>query len=323
MVQARHLNGSLMPRATFRLEESIGLALAVALHVGVGLLLVLHPSDRVVPTPPRMEVSLSDNVGLKESAPRQSENAAADIAPKLGMAPPPPAPPPPPKPVPKPQPAPKPLPVPPPPPPKPAPPKPTPRPSPRPTKAPPVSKPVVKPVPKPSPPPKALAPAPTPAKAHPAPAKAAAAPQDATRKPAKTAGGSRIGADFLKGVTSANTTGKAKAAPSQTAGPAVQAAIAGVISRQLKEHWTAPQGVDADRLVTILAFDLNRDGTLDGPPRVVRQEGVTDSNRPQAARHAEQAIRAVELAEPFQLPPEYYDTWKRITSSRFDRKMSQ
>ena len=299
-----------MARAAFRLEESIGLALAIALHAGVLALLVLHPSDHVLPEPPRMEVSLSDTVGLKDSAPSTSEPAAADIAPKLGEAPPPPPPPP--------KPAPKPVVRPAPPPPPPPPPKPIPRPSPRPS--PPAPKPQPKPLPKPSPAPRPTAPA----KARPALVKPERAPPDTLRKPARSTGGSRIGADFLKGVTSANTTGKAKAPPSKTAGPAVQAALVGVISRQLKEHWTAPQGADADRLVTCLTWNLNPDGTLDGPPRLSQpQQGITDSNRPQAARHVEQAIRAVELAEPFQLPSEYYTTWKHVASFCFDRKMSQ
>jgi hypothetical protein len=30
--------------------------------------------------------------------------------------------------------------------------------------------------------------------------------------------------------------------------------------------------------VTILSFDLNRDGSLAGPVRVVSQTGITDSN---------------------------------------------
>lgn len=111
--------------------------------------------------------------------------------------------------------------------------------------------------------------------------------------------------------------------PAQAIGPAVQSALAGSISRQLKPHWAAPQGADADKLVTILSWSLNRDGSLAGPPQVVRQEGITDANRPQAARHAEQAIRAVQLAAPFNLPPEYYDAWNRVASFRFDRKLSQ
>jgi hypothetical protein len=55
----------------------------------------------------------------------------------------------------------------------------------------------------------------------------------------------------------------------------------------------------------------------------VRQEGITDANRAQAARHAEQAIRAVRLAAPFNLPDEFYPAWKRVTAFRFDRKLSQ
>ena len=103
----------------------------------------------------------------------------------------------------------------------------------------------------------------------------------------------------------------------------MRSALAGAISRQLKPKWVAPQGAEAELLVTILTWDLNPDGTLAGSPRVVRQEGITDANRAQAARHAEQAIRAVRLAAPFNLPDEFYPAWKRITTFRFDRKLSQ
>ncbi len=316
-----------MARTGFALEERLGLVFAIALHAGVLALLVVHRVDRAPPPPPRMEVTLSDKVGLTDTSPNTQEQAAADIAPRLGAAPPPPAP------IPaKPQPTPMQLPPPPlekqalrlqPAPPRPVPPKPAP---PKPTPAKPTPVPSAKPSPLPSrtvtPPRPVPSPHPAP-RAQPAQPRRDVTPPDHPAKPAKTTGGSRIGADFLKGVTSANTSGKAKTPPAQTAGPAVQAALVGAINRQIKPHWVAPPGADADRLVTILAFDLNRDGTLDGPPRLVRQEGVTDSNRPQAARHVEQAIRAVELAEPFQLPTEYYDTWRHIASSRFDRKMSQ
>jgi hypothetical protein len=106
-------------------------------------------------------------------------------------------------------------------------------------------------------------------------------------------------------------------------GPAVRSSLAGAISRQLKPRWVAPQGADAELLVTILAWDMNPDGSLKGAPHVVRQEGITDANRAQASRHAEQAIRAVRLAAPFDLPDQYYDAWKRVASFRFDRKLSQ
>jgi hypothetical protein len=51
--------------------------------------------------------------------------------------------------------------------------------------------------------------------------------------------------------------------------------------------------------------------------------GVNDSNRAQARVHVENAIRAVELAAPFNLPPQYYNKWKRVKAFRFDRMLSQ
>jgi hypothetical protein len=80
--------------------------------------------------------------------------------------------------------------------------------------------------------------------------------------------------------------------------------------------------VDSDKLVTILSIELNPDGSLAKTPIVIGQEGINDSNRPQAKRHAEMAIRAVQLAAPFDLPPELYDSWKKLPPLRF-RKSSQ
>ncbi len=145
----------------------------------------------------------------------------------------------------------------------------------------------------------------------------------AARPASSPPGGSRLGDDFLKGVPGAQATGAARSPPAAAIGPAVQSALSGAISRELKPHWAAPQGADAELLVTILTWSLNCDGSLAGTPQVVRQEGITDANRPQASRHAEQAIRAVQLAAPFNLPAEYYDAWKRVGSFRFDRKLSQ
>lgn len=146
-------------------------------------------------------------------------------------------------------------------------------------------------------------------------------------QPSRTAsapvGGSRLGDDFLKGVAGAPANGTSRTPPAAAIGPAVQSALAGSISRQLKPHWAVPQGADAEALVTVLSWNLNRDGSLAGSPQVVRQEGITEANRAQAARHAEQAIRAVQLAAPFNLPAEYFDAWKRVATFRFDRKLSQ
>ena len=147
-------------------------------------------------------------------------------------------------------------------------------------------------------------------------------PQAARRRPDTPAGASRLGSDFLKGVAGGEVPGRSQNPPAARAGPQVAASLRQAVARQLKPHWLAPQGAEADQLVTILRFSLNRDGSLAGRPTVVDQPGVTAANRAQQARHAEQAVRAVQLAAPFDLPEEYYAQWKTVTS-RFDRKLSQ
>jgi protein TonB len=135
--------------------------------------------------------------------------------------------------------------------------------------------------------------------------------------PTRQAGGSRLGDDFLEGAGSSERGGT----PAATFGPAEQASLSQAINRQLKPHWSAPSGVDAEKLITVLRWELNPDGSLKGRPSVVSQSGITDSNRPQAALHAERAIRAVQLAAPFDLPEEFYDRWRRIRDWRFDRRL--
>jgi hypothetical protein len=142
-------------------------------------------------------------------------------------------------------------------------------------------------------------------------------------KPApKAGGGSRIGDDFLEGKGSATTTTETRV-PATQIGAAAKASIGQALARQVKPHWTAPQGLDVDQLVTLVDFDLNPDGSLKGRPRVRSQSGVNASNRAQAARHAENAIRAVQLAAPFKLPEEYYEAWKTVRGARFDRNTSR
>lgn len=328
--------------------EKIGLGVATAGHVLLfGLLsagLFSSPNPlKLNPTP--MEVSMVDEVALKSMAPRIStEPPPPSVAPEKGptedAAP---APTPAPQPEPAPEPEPEPAPAPPAPKPKPAPPKETPKPAPKPA---PAKKDVPKPTPTPKPAPAqpAAKPKAAPAKEQPAakaaPAKpkaaASAAPsktaaKPATNAPAKASGagkaekprGSLLGDNFLKGIdTSSDAPRKPAAAPpAATLGPAQKAALNAEISRQLKPHWRAPSGADADQLVTILRWRLNRDGTLADGPALVDQQGVTASNRPQADIHRENAIKAVRAAAPFRLPPEYYDTWKNIVSFRFDRRL--
>lgn len=130
----------------------------------------------------------------------------------------------------------------------------------------------------------------------------------------------QIGENFLSGVGSSRATDDTRI-PASEIGPSARASLVQRISRQIKPHWNAPSGVDAELLVTVLAFELNEDGSLKGRPRIVSQSGETRSNRPQKTLHAERAIRAVQRAAPFDLPSEYYNAWKSISQWRFDRKL--
>lgn len=288
-----------------RRDEAAALVVALALHAGLVVWLAMKPpTPAPLPLPERMTVTFSDQIADKSTSPEPNAQAAPAIAPVVSANPvPEPAP------EPKPQPAPQPQPQ--------VQPQPQPRPIPRVMPAP-QPKPAPAPVPQPRPQPQK----PAPRQAHTPPAKPAPA-KPANAKPAG-GGGSRIGSDFLKGIAGGQTPGaKANAQPAQAIGQATRSALSGAITRQLKPHWSAPQGADADELVTVLAWDLNPDGTLAGSPRVVSQAGITDSNRAQAQRHAEQAIRAVRLAAPFQLPADLYSAWAHVSSFRFDRKLSQ
>jgi outer membrane biosynthesis protein TonB len=145
-------------------------------------------------------------------------------------------------------------------------------------------------------------------------------PAPAPAKAAEKGGGSRIGDDFLEGKGSSTTTDETRA-PAAKFGSAERAALASAITRQLRPHWTAPSGVDAEKLVSTVSWDLNPDGTLRGRPRCKTDPAsITSSNQPQAGLHCERAIRAVQLAAPFNLPEQFYDRWKAL-EWQFDRRL--
>lgn len=133
---------------------------------------------------------------------------------------------------------------------------------------------------------------------------------------------SRLSREMVEGATDSPSRGRDTTPPGSTATAAVKSALAAEIVRQLKPHWRAPTGADADQLVTVVSARLNRDGSLAGTPQVVSQTGLTASNRAQADLHKERAVRAVQLAAPFNLPEEFYDEWK-LLRPRFDRRLSQ
>ena len=140
-------------------------------------------------------------------------------------------------------------------------------------------------------------------------------------KPASKSGGSRVGDNFLAGMGDSARTSETRA-PAAALGASAKASLLQGIVREIKPHWQPPSGPDVDQLVSKVRFRLNRDGSLAGRPQLVGQRGENATNSTQAGRHGEQAIRAIILAAPFDLPDQYYDAWKTVTLD-FDWKLSQ
>ncbi|NTZ42118.1 J domain-containing protein [Altererythrobacter sp. SALINAS58] len=107
--------------------------------------------------------------------------------------------------------------------------------------------------------------------------------------------------------------------PKLSSKPTQEALVTSLID-QVRPHWHSPQEIGVSELATHLSFQLAPDGSLIGKPRVVGQKGLTAANSYLSELHAEMAVRAVEAAAPFDLPPDQYETWKTVTSLRFDSK---
>ncbi len=323
--------------------EKVGLGAAIVGHAALIALLSLglvhaRKSEPVKPQP-TIDVSLVKDVGLEAAAPQSAEAPAPSVAPDQGLpedAAPPEAPPPEPTPQkPEPQSEPKPQP-------KPAPPKPAPEPAS--PKAKPVARPESKPQPKakPQPQPKREAkaapkakpapakPAPTTSKNAPAPKSTASTSKTATKEnAAKGSGsnaeakaarprGSRLGANFLKGLSDKPSTGKSETPRAAKIDARALAGIRDAIARQIQpcaDRQIDP-GPGANQIVTVLNLRLNQDGTLSATPRVVRQTGVTDENDRYARRVIDLGIAAFKGCSPLKLPAEYYSTpgggWNNI-----------
>ena len=184
--------------------------------------------------------------------------------------------------------------------------------------APPETQPV--PAPQPQPQPRAAAPKPAPApkpQARPAPTKAAAAPA----KPAPPRRNASGLSSVVAGLSDRANPSQSTSPPAAAAGPAVQASLGAEVRRQLKPHWKAPTGADAEQLRTEVIISLAQDGRVTDI-RIAGTTGQTASNRPQVPLHREQAERAVRLAAPFRLPAQYYDAWKSLRVT-FDKRLSQ
>ena len=267
--------------ATLQKSEWAGVAVAVAAHVALGWALYLAAQADPV------EITIPDRmvVSLAEDVALESTAPDPSAAPQAAVAP-----------VLSPEPA------------------PVIDPLPEPVTRP-VERPVQQPVRQPRPTQRST---PTP-RETPRQARSTPTPTPRQTQAARSGGGSLLGDNYMDGV-SGGERNASRGTPAARFGASEAASLRSAISRQIRPYWAVPQGLDAEKLVTVLAWDLNSDGSLKGTPRVVSQSGITDANRNQAELHAERAIRAVQQAAPFKLPPEFYNEWKRISEWKFDRR---
>lgn len=84
----------------------------------------------------------------------------------------------------------------------------------------------------------------------------------------------------------------------------------------LMRCWRMPIDLpEPERLVVTVEFDLNRNGTLNGQPRVTAPRNYTFD--PSMRTAAEAAVRAVRQCDPYPFPDdpavgEHFDTWARL-----------
>jgi hypothetical protein len=82
----------------------------------------------------------------------------------------------------------------------------------------------------------------------------------------------------------------------------------------LRRCWRMPVDLpDPDRLVVTIEFDINRNGTLNGQPRVVSPRNYTFD--PAMRTAVEAALRAVRVCDPYPFPDdpvvgEHYEIWR-------------
>lgn len=273
--------------------EKIGLGVAGAGHLilfgllSVGFLATPNPL-KLKSTP--LEVTLSDDIAMEAEAPQATEAPAQSIAPDIG------------KPEEAALPAPEDI-APEPAPPTPAKPEPAPALAPKPTA---VAKPKpVKPAPATKPPPRRVAAKPAAAKPQPTPAKEKGTSPTATAAKAR---GSRLGPNFLKGISDQPSKSNVQVARAAKVGARDLASIAGLIKRQVQPCYELGSlgGTSAMDIVTILRLQFRPDGSVSAAT-VSDQEGVNAENRGYARQMAELSRRAVLRCSPLKgLPPELY-----------------
>jgi len=256
--------------------DAIALIVAIALHAALIAALLLQGTTReTIPEPKRITVNFAEDVGMTSAAPDPVKESQASVSPELGEQAPPPIAtlPPPPLPQQTSQPA--------------------PQPRPQPT-----TRSTSRAEPKPRPTTRTAPPQRRQERSEPTPRR--------TQQPARDPGASRRFEKAFEGAGESTTTSET-ATPADRLGPTALASLEGAIARQVKIRWQgrAPQGPDAEKLVTRVRFSLNPDGSLAGTPQAVGETlGVTPLNQNQVSRHREEAVRTIRLIGRFNLPIE-------------------
>ena len=137
-------------------------------------------------------------------------------------------------------------------------------------------------------------------------------PPRATPKPAPRV--SRIGDDFLKGISDDKLAPRAGPAPKPAAATVSASAMAGIVQairRQVQpcaDRQVNP-GPGASRIKVRMRLQLRRNGRLSAPPRVIGTSGVDDENARYEERVKDLAVATfVGCAPLVGLPPELYET---------------
>jgi len=96
---------------------------------------------------------------------------------------------------------------------------------------------------------------------------------------------------------------------------ALEDRIRALARAHMRRCWRTPVDLpDPDRLVVTLQFDINRNGTLNGQPRVVSPRNYTFD--PAMRTAVEAAVRAVRVCDPYPFPDdpvvgEHYELWRQ------------
>ncbi len=119
-----------------------------------------------------------------------------------------------------------------------------------------------------------------------------------------------------RGPKDSRSTARARSSAPAAIGQKLTMTELDAIQHQIERNWSVPAGArDAEKLVVWVKIYLNRDGTLQRKPELIRQPLRQSTMYVAAARSA---LRAVLLSEPLRnLPAAKYEHWREI-EIRFD-----